>query len=120
MPNPVTMLYGRKADLVILPHVLAEERPHPYSTPGRKRGAQIALTTGIDALASFAPQIVNPRHGLSRVVQCLGGCENKRHAYFRSISKTPHIRARGAPSVCAVRTVGLMVRKRPPKPIPVQ
>ncbi|MFV4189319.1 hypothetical protein ACNJPX_20470, partial [Mycobacterium tuberculosis] len=28
MPNPVTMLYGRKADLVILPHVLAEERPH--------------------------------------------------------------------------------------------
>ncbi|WP_075846540.1 hypothetical protein, partial [Mycobacterium tuberculosis] len=81
MPNPVTMLYGRKADLVILPHVLAEERPHPYSTPGRKRGAQIALTTGIDALASFAPQIVNPRHGLSRVVQCLGGCENKRHGY---------------------------------------
>ncbi len=63
MPNPVTMLYGRKADLMILPHVLAEERPHPI----RHRvgsGAQIALTTGIDALASFAPQIVNPRHGL--------------------------------------------------------
>ncbi|KBI77310.1 hypothetical protein N121_03992, partial [Mycobacterium tuberculosis MAL020194] len=43
-----------------------------------------------------------------------------RHAYFRSISKTPHIRARGVPSVCAVRTVGVDGAKRPPKPIPVQ
>ncbi|EFD60168.1 conserved hypothetical protein [Mycobacterium tuberculosis T92] len=97
MPNPVTMLYGRKADLVILPHVLAEERPHPYSTPGRKRGAQIALTTGIDALASFAPQIVNPRHGLSRVVQCLGVVKIKDTLPFAP-SQNTHIRAKG----CAV------------------
>ncbi len=37
-PNPAAMLYGRKADLVILPHVLAEERPHPIRHQVRKRG----------------------------------------------------------------------------------
>ncbi|WP_435873398.1 hypothetical protein [Mycobacterium tuberculosis] len=94
------------------------------STAATSRRSNSRLPTTLNARdqppAEVSDQRVSGLTGAVHVVQCLGGCENKRHAYFRSISKTPHIRARGVPSVCAVRTVGVDGAKRPPKPIPVQ
>lgn len=77
------------------------------------------MTTGIDALASFAPQIVNPRHGLSRVVQCLGVVKIKDTPTFAPSQKHP-TSVQGVCRRFALSALSALMVRSDRQPIPVQ